>query len=228
MKEVCLRKDLVLYKRTSVTVLVNRLDELMKSNYGVLTGNMIWFELLDRLGIDAEKEILETFAIKDLKSKIYGINDIGLYKEPETMSLFLMFKIDEDQKECGTRNVAKHLAEIRDYIKMIKSESVPIAEVDITASSAEVNFSKDDSVAHDIVTNMFDNVSAVFKDLNAIKSETGVELEVYMTAVGIHFESSKNNLVFSISVTKSDLDNVTDVATPIQKTIDIAIKKVID
>jgi len=228
MKEVCLRKDLVLYKRTSVTVLVNRLDELMKSNYGVLTGNTIWFELLDRLGVDAEKEILETFAIKDLKSKIYGINDIGLYKEPETMSLFLMFKIDEDQKECGTRNVAKHLAEIRDYIKMIKSESVPIAEVDITASSAEVNFSKDDSVAHDIVTNMFDNVSAVFKDLNAIKSETGVELEVYMTAVGIHFESSKNNLVFSISVTKSDLDNVTDVATPIQKTIDIAIKKVID
>lgn len=228
MKEVCLRKDLVLYKRTSVTVLVNRLDELMKSNYGVLTGNMIWFELLDRLGVDAEKEILETFAIKDLKSKIYGINDIGLYKEPETMSLFLMFKIDEDQKECGTRNVAKHLAEIRDYIKMIKSESVPIAEVDITASSAEVNFSKDDSVAHDIVTNMFDNVSAVFKDLNAIKSETGVELEVYMTAVGIHFESIKNNLVFSISVTKSDLDNVTDVATPIQKTIDIAIKKVID
>lgn len=228
MKEVCLRKDLVLYKRTSVTVLVNRLDELMKSNYGVLTGNMIWFELLDRLGVDAEKEILETFAIKDLKSKIYGINDIGLYKEPETMSLFLMFKIDEDQKECGTRNVAKHLAEIRDYIKMIKSESVPIAEVDITASSAEVNFSKDDSVAHDIVTDMFDNVSAVFKDLNAIKSETGVELEVYMTAVGIHFESSKNNLVFSISVTKSDLDNVTDVATPIQKTIDIAIKKVID
>lgn len=228
MKEVCLRKDLVLYKRTSVTVLVNRLDELMKSNYGVLTGNMIWFELLDHLEVDAEKEILETFAIKDLKSKIYGINDIGLYKEPETMSLFLMFKIDEDQKECGTRNVAKHLAEIRDYIKMIKSESVPIAEVDITASSAEVNFSKDDSVAHDIVTDMFDNVSAVFKDLNAIKSETGVELEVYMTAVGIHFESSKNNLVFSISVTKSDLDNVTDVATPIQKTIDIAIKKVID
>lgn len=228
MKEVCLRKDLVLYKRTSVTVLVNRLDELMKSNYGVLTGNMIWFELLDRLGVDAEKEILETFAIKDLKFKIYGINDIGLYKEPETMSLFLMFKIDEDQKECGTRNVAKHLAEIRNYIKMIKSESVPIAEVDVTTSSAEVNFSKDDSVEHDIVTNMFDNVSAVFKDLNAIKSETGVELEVYMTAVGIHFESSKNNLVFSISVTKSDLDNVTDVATPIQKTIDIAIKKVID
>lgn len=135
---------------------------------------------------------------------------------------------EKEMKEYGTRNVAKHLAEIRNYIKMIKSESVLIAEVDVTTSSAEVNFSKDDSVEHDIVTNMFDNVSAVFKDLNAIKSETGVELEVYMTAVGIHFESSKNNLVFSISVTKSDLDNVTYVATSIQKTIDIAIKKVID
>lgn len=228
MKEVCLRKDLVLYRRTSVAALVNRLDELMKSNYGVLTGNMIWFELLDRLEVDAEKEIMETFAIKDLKSKIYGINDVGLYKEPETMSLFLMFKIDEDQKECGTRNVAKHLADIYNYIKMIKSESIPIAEVDITARSAEVNFSKDDSVEHDIVTNMFDNVSAVFKDLDAIKSETGVELEVYMTAVGIHFDSVKDKLGFSISVTKSDLEDVTDVATPIQKTIDIAIKKVID
>lgn len=228
MKKIYLKCNLAMCKRDDVSATLKRFKILIRSTDGVLSGNMIWFELLDRLGVDAEKEILETFAIKDLKSKIYGINDIGLYKEPETMSLFLMFKIDEDQKECGTRNVAKHLAEIRDYIKMIKSESVPIAEVDITASSAEVNFSKDDSVAHDIVTNMFANVSAVFKDLNAIKSETGVELEVYMTAVGIHFESSKNNLVFSISVTKSDLDNVTDVATPIQKTIDIAIKKVID
>ena len=118
MKEVCLRTDLVLYKRTSVATLVDRLDELVKSNYGVLTGNMIWYELLNRLGVEAEKEILETFGIKDLKSKIYGINDIGLYKEPETMSLFLMFKIDEDQKECGTRNVAKHLADIYNYIKV--------------------------------------------------------------------------------------------------------------
>lgn len=228
MKEVCLRTDLVLYKRTSVAALVDRLDELVKSNYGILTGNMIWYELLDRLCVEAEKEILETFGIRDLKSKIYGINDVGLYKEPETFSLFLMFKIDEDQKEGGTRNVAKHLADIHNYIKMIKSESVPIAEVDITTSSAEINFSKDDSVEHDIVTNMFDNVATVYKDLNAIKSETGVELEVYMTAVGIHFESSKNSLVFSISVTKSDLDNVTDIATPIQNTIDIAIHKVIE
>lgn len=228
MKEVCLRTDLVIYRKTSVAALVGRLDELVKSNYGVLTGNMIWYELLDRLGIDAEKEILETFGIKDLKSKIYGINDVGLYKESESMSLFLMFKLDEDQKECGTRNVAKHLVEIYNYIKTIKSESVPIAEVDVTTSSAEINFSKDDSVEHDIVTNMFDSVAAVYKDLNSIKSETGVELEVYMTAVGIHFESSKNILVFSISVTKSDLDKAKDIATQIQKTIDIAIKKVIN
>lgn len=228
MKEVCLRTDLVIYKRTSVAALVDRLDELVKSNYGVLTGNMIWYELLNRLGVEAEKEILETFGIKDLKSKIYGINDVGLYKEPDTFSLFLMFKLDEDRKECGTRNVAKRLVDIYNYIKMIKSESVPIAEVDVTTSSAEINFSKDDSVEHDIVANMFDNVAALFKDLNAIKSETGVELEIYMTAVGIHFESSKNNLVFSISVTKSDFDEAKDSATPIQKTIDIAIKKVMD
>lgn len=140
----------------------------------------------------------------------------------------MMFKLDEYQKECGTRNVAKHLVEIYNYIKTIKSESVPIAEVDVTTNSAEINFSKDDSVEHDIVTNMFDSVAAVYKDLNSIKSETGVELEVYMTAVGIHFEFSKNNLVFSISVTKSDLEKAKDTATPIQKTIDIAIKKVIN
>jgi hypothetical protein len=230
MKEVYLKCDMLPYEKSSVNKLIDRLYTIAKSNYGVLSGNVIYIELFNRcLGVEAEKEILEAFGIHDLKSKIYGISDIGLHQDVESMCVYLVFEIeDEVQKEFSTDCVTKDISDIYAYINEINTKTLMKASIEITTVRATVNFSKDDSVAHDIVTNMFDNVSAVFKDLNAIKSETGVELEVYMTAVGIHFESSKNNLVFSISVTKSDLDNVTDVATPIQKTIDIAIKKVID
>ena len=130
-------------------------------------------------------------------------------------------------KECRTENVAKHLAKIYEYIKPIKSESVPIAEVDITTNSVEINFSKDDPVSHYIVTNMFETVADVYKELNEIRSQTGAEIEVYITEAGIHFDSRKNNWAFSNCVSKTYINKAIDMVKPIQNTIDIAIKKVI-
>lgn len=230
MIQATLKVDLADNKIDDVQALVKRLKTLAKSNYGVLSGSMIWLEILHRLGVNAEKEILETFDISDLKTKIYGVRTLKLIGvNTATHSVFLLFKIDENvQKEWGTENIAMHLTEIYGYIKSIKTESVLIAEVDITTNNAEINFSKDDPVSHDIVTNMFGAIADIYKELNDIRSETGIEIEVYMTAVGIHFESSKGNLVFSISVTKSDIDKATDMVKPIKNTLDIAIKKVIE
>lgn len=230
MIQATLKINLACNKIDDVNALVKRLKILVKSNYGVLSGSMIWLEILHRLGVNAEKEILETFDISDLKTKIYGVRTLKLIGvNTATHSVFLLFNIDENvQKQCGTRNVSVHLVEIYKYIKLIQSESIPIAEVDITTNSADISFSKDDPVSHNIVANMFGAVADIYTELNDIRSETGVELEVYMTAVGIHFESSKNDLTFSISVTKSDIDIATDMAKPIQNTIDIAIKKVIE
>lgn len=225
MKEVYLKCDMIPYKKSSVNALIDRLYTITQSNYGVLSGNVIWFELLDRLGVESEKEILDTFGINDLKSKIYNITDIGLYQDIESMCVYLMFKIDDSVK-CGTECAAKDISDIYAYINEINTKTLMKASIEITTVRATVNFPKDDPVEHDIVNNIFDSVRAVYKGLNKIKEETGVKTGVVITGLGIHFDSVKDKLGFSISLEKKELDNAADMRMPIKNTIDIAIKKV--
>lgn len=227
MKEVYLKCDMIPYKKSSVNALIDRLYTITQSNYGVLSGNVIWFELLDRLGVESEKEILDAFGINDLKSKIYGISDIGLHQDVESMCVYLVFEIeDEVQKECSTDCVTKDISDIYAYINKIETNSQLKANIEVTTDGASVSFPKDDPVEHDIVNNVFDSVRAVYKGFNNIKSETGVKIGVVITGLGIHFDSVKDKLGFSISVEKKELDNAADMRMPIKNTIDIAIKKV--
>lgn len=227
MKEVYLKCDMLPYKKSSVNALIDRLYTIAKSNYGVLSASCIWFELFDRFLIDSEKEILTTFGLHDLKSKIYGISDIGLQQDVESMRVYLVFKIEEEvQKECSTDCVAKDISDIYAYINEIETKSQLKANIEVTTDGASVSFPKDDPVEHDIVNNVFDSVRAVYKGLNNIKSETGVKTGVVITGLGIHFDSVKDKLGFSISVEKKELDNAADMRMPIKNTIDIAIKKV--
>lgn len=227
MKEVYLKCDMLPYEKSSVNALIDRLYTIAKSNYGVLSASCIWFELFDRFLIDSEKEILTTFGLHDLKSKIYGISDIGLQQDVESMRVYLVFKIEEEvQKECSTDCVAKDISDIYAYINEIETKSQLKANIEVTTDGASVSFPKDDPVEHDIVNNVFDSVRAVYKGLNNIKSETGVKTGVVITGLGIHFDSVKDKLGFSISVEKKELDNAADMRMPIKNTIDIAIKKV--
>lgn len=227
MKEVYLKCDMLPYKKSSVNALVDRLYTIAKSNYGVLSASCIWFELFDRFLIDSEKEILTTFGLHDLKSKIYGISDIGLQQDVESMRVYLVFKIEEEvQKECSTDCVAKDISDIYAYINEIETNSQLKANIEVTTDGASVSFPKDDPVEHDIVNNVFDSVRAVYKGLNNIKSETDVKTGVAITGLGVHFDSIKDKLGFSISVEKKELDNAADMRMPIKNTIDIAIKKV--
>lgn len=227
MKEIYLKCDMIAYKKSSVNALIDRLYTITQSNHGVLSGNVIWFELLDRFGRESEKEILDAFGIKDLKSKIYNITDIGLYQDIESMCVYLMFKIDDSVK-CGTECVTKDISDIYAYINEINTKTQLKASVEITTVGATVNFPKDDPVEHDIVNNIFDSVRTVYKGLNKIKEETGVKTGVVITGLGIHFDSVKDKLGFSISVEKKELDNAADMRMPIKNTIDIAIKKVME
>lgn len=228
MKEVYLKCDMLPYEKSSVNKLIDRLYTIAKSNYGVLSGNVIYIELFNRcLGVEAEKEILEAFGIHDLKSKIYGISDIGLHQDVESMCVYLVFEIeDEVQKECSTDCVTKDISDIYTYINKIETNSQLKANIEVTTDGASVSFPKDDPVEHDIVNNVFDSVRAVYKGLNNIKSETGVKTGVAITGLGVHFDSVKDKLGFSISVEKKELDNAADMRMPIKNTIDIAIKKV--
>lgn len=227
MKEVYLKCDMLPYEKSSVNALIDRLYTIAKSNYGVLSASCIWFELFDRFLIDSEKEILTTFGLHDLKSKIYGISDIGLQQDVESMRVYLVFKIEEEvQKKCSTDCVAKDISDIYAYINEIETKSQLKANIEVTTVRATVNFPKDDPVEHDIVNNIFDSVRAVYKGLNKIKEETGVKTGVVITGLGIHFDSVKDKLGFSISVEKKELDNAADMRMPIKNTIDITIKKV--
>lgn len=229
MKEVYLKCDMLPYEKSSVNALIDRLYTIAKSNYGVLSASCIWFELFDRFLIDSEKEILTTFGLHDLKSKIYGISDIGLQQDVESMRVYLVFKIEEEvQKECSTDCVAKDISDIYAYINEIETKSQLKANIEVTTVRATVNFPKDDPVEHDIVNNIFDSVRAVYKGLNKIKEETGVKTGVVITGLGIHFDSVKDKLGFSISVEKKELDNAADMRMPIKNTLETAINKLID
>lgn len=227
MKEVYLKCDMLPYEKSSVNALIDRLYTIAKSNHGVLSASCIWFELFDRFLIDSEKEILTTFGLHDLKSKIYGISDIGLQEDVESMRVYLVFKIEEEvQKECSTDCVAKDIADIHMYVNKIQTNTMLKSDIEITTDGASIRFAKDDPVEHDIVNNIFDSARAVYKGLNNIKKETGVKIGVVITGLGIHFDSVKDKLGFSISVEKKELDNAADMRMPIKNTIDIAIKKV--
>jgi hypothetical protein len=227
MKEVYLKCDMLPYKKNAVNFLIDRLYSIAKSQFGVLSGQVIWFELLDRLGIEAEKEILEAFGINDLKSKIYGISDIGLKQDVESMCVYLAFMLEEEvQNECSTECVAKDIADIHMYVNKIQTNTQLKSDIEITTDGASIRFAKDDPVEHDIVNNIFDSARAVYKGFNNIKKETGVKIGVIITGLGIHFDSVKDKFGFSISVEKKELDGAADMRMPIKNTIDIAIKKV--
>nr|DAF75127.1 MAG TPA: hypothetical protein [Caudoviricetes sp.] len=230
MIQTTLKIDFAENKFSDVKAMVERLRVLVKSNYGVLSGDMLWLTILQHLGVDTKKEILDTFYLCDLKSKIYGIETLKLIGvNTATNSAYLMFEIGGMlPKECGTDCVAKDISDIYAYVNKIETNSQLKANVEITTDGASVNFPKDDPVAHDIVNNIFDSVRAVYKGLNKIKSETGVKTGVVITGLGIHFDSVKDKFGFSISVEKKELDNAADMRMPIKNTIDIAIKKVIE
>ena len=257
---IYLDSDFVREKMDSVNVLLRRFETLINSTDGVLTGQMIWRNILHALNINTKQEIIDAFGLFSLDDKIYDIKSVVLYKDAKTYSTYLLFnvrnaneeKIDnskaaeafakvyarlnelqektnvkiDDSVKCGTECVAKDISDIYAYINKIETNSQLKANIEVTTDGASVSFPKDDPVEHDIVNNVFDSVRAVYKGLNNIKSETGVKTGVAITGLGIHFDSVKDKLGFSISVEKKELDNAADMRMPIKNTIDIAIKKV--
>lgn len=222
---IYLDSDFVREEMDSVNTLLRRFETLINSTDGALTGQMIWRNILHALNINTKQEIIDAFGLFSLDDKIYDIKSVVLYKDAKTYDTYLMFKIDDSVK-CGTECVAKDISDIYAYINKIETNSQLKANIEVATDGASVSFPKGDPVEHDIVNNVFDSVRAVYKGLNNIKSETGVKTGVAITGLGIHFDSVKDKLGFSISVEKKELDNAADMRMPIKNTIDIAIKKV--
>ena len=173
-----LNSDLVRYAKDNVDALLKKLDVLIKNSGGVLSGDAIRFEILYYLGIDYEKEIMNTFGIKYLKTKIYGIKSAELYNDAFDNRALLLFKgdiiVEEDSR---TNNLSAALAN-------------------------------------------------AYEELNSLQEKTGVEMQISIGFTGVKVKSLKDNTVLSTFISKSELDKVSDITSPIRNAIDSSIQQI--
>lgn len=101
---IYLSSIIVEYEMDSINELLRGFTTLINSTDGVLTGEMIWRNILHMLDINVKKEILEAFGIDNLKDKIYDIKSVILYKDDHTHDTFLLFNIkNQNEEDTGVK-----------------------------------------------------------------------------------------------------------------------------
>ena len=142
-----LNSDLVRYSKDIVDALLKKLDVLIQNSGGVLSGDEIRFEIFNYLGIDYEKEIMNAFGIKYLKTKIYGIKSAELYNDVFTNRAFLLFKgdiiVDEDNR---TNNLAAALANAYEELNSLQEKTGVEMQISIGFTGFKVKSLKDNTV----------------------------------------------------------------------------------
>ena len=142
-----LNSDLVRYAKDNVDALLKKLDVLIQNSGGVLSGDTIRFEILYYLGIDYEKEVMNTFGIKHLKTKIYGIKSAELYNDAFDNRAFLLFKgdiiVDEDNR---TNNLASALANAYEELNSLQEKTGVEMQISIGFTGVKVKSLKDNTV----------------------------------------------------------------------------------
>ena len=78
---IYLDSDFVREEMDSVNVLLRRFETLINSTDGVLTGQMIWRNIVHALDINTKQEIIDAFGLFSLDDKIYDIKSVVLYKD---------------------------------------------------------------------------------------------------------------------------------------------------
>jgi hypothetical protein len=177
---IYLDSDFVREEVDSVNVLLRRFETLINSTDGVLTGQMIWRNILHALNINTKQEIIDAFGLFSLDDKIYDIKSVVLYKDAKTYDAYLLFNVRNANEE------------------------------NIDNGKAAEAFAK------------------VYARLNELQEKTDVKIAAKITTDGIEIEASKDNLVYRIIIPKFTLDEAVDITIPIENTIDIAIKKVME
>ena len=120
---------------------------LLKIAVAFLSGDTIRFEILYYLGIDYEKEIMNTFGIKYLKTKIYGIKSAELYNDDFDNRAFLLFKgdivVEEDNR---TNNLAAALANAYEELNSLQEKTGVEMQISIGFTGVKVKSLKDNTV----------------------------------------------------------------------------------
>ena len=132
--------------KNGINSLLERLDGLIRFD-GVLSGNVIWHEIIYNLGIDLDQKILSAFDIKDLESKIYGIKSIKVYTNDFTKNAYLLFEGDMvAKKDDISSDVAEALAKVYEKLNSLQEKAGVKIEANITTNGINIESSKDNLV----------------------------------------------------------------------------------
>ena len=132
--------------KNSINSLLERLDGLIRFD-GVLSGNVIWHEILYNLGLDLDKKILSAFDIKDLESKIYGIKFIKVCTNDFTNNACLLFEGDMVAKKDNiSSDVAADLAIAYKDLNSLQEKIGVEMQISIGFTGVKVKSLKDNTV----------------------------------------------------------------------------------
>lgn len=132
--------------KNGINSLLERLNGLIQFD-GVLSGNVIWHEILYNLGLDLDKKILSAFDIKDLEYKIYGIKFIKVCTDDFTNNACLLFEGDiVSKKDDISSDVAADLARAYKDLNSLQEKVGVEMQISIGFTGVKVKSLKDNSV----------------------------------------------------------------------------------
>lgn len=132
--------------KNAINSLLERLDGLIRFD-GVLSGNVIWHEIIYNLGIDLDKKILSAFGIKDLESKIYGIKSIKVCTYDFSNNARLLFEGDiVAKKDDISSDIAAALSNAYEELNSLQKKTGVEMQISIGFTGVKVKSLKDNTI----------------------------------------------------------------------------------
>lgn len=149
---IYLDSDFVREEMDSVNVLLRRFETLINSTDGVLTGQMIWRNILHALDINTEQEIIDAFGLFSLDDKIYDIKSVVLYKDAKTYDTYLLFNVrNANEENIDNSKAAEAFAKVYARLNELQEKTDVKIAAKITTDGIEIEASKDNLVYRIII-----------------------------------------------------------------------------
>ena len=149
---IYLDSDFVREEMDSVNVLLRRFETLINSTDGVLTGQMIWRNILHALDINTKQEIIDAFGLFSLDDKIYDIKSVVLYKDAKTYDTYLLFNVrNANEENIDNSKAAEAFAKVYARLNKLQEKTDVKIAAKITTDGIEIEASKDNLVYRIII-----------------------------------------------------------------------------
>lgn len=149
---IYLDSDFIHENQDSVNALLRRFETLINSTDGILTGQMIWRNILHMLNINTKQEILDAFGLFSLEDKIYDIKSVVLYKDAKTYDTYLLFNIRNiDKEKINTSAAAEAFAKVYAKLNTLQEETGVKIEATIATDGINIRSCKDNLEYHVVI-----------------------------------------------------------------------------